>query len=153
MPSKTTLTDVTISIGVDTDALWAKPYPNTSEADVDDCTFISDGITTSQYHEPSKNMETEVSRGNKVRWTIASQNVSKIYVSLLSVTHNPTPNNPYYFDHNPLNVEKFGAVDGTIMNIEKLPDEAYSINFKLFKEGGEVRNYTIDPKLKIRTRQ
>lgn len=151
MSTKTTQPDVTISVAVDTDALWAKPYPNTSEADIDDCTFIYDGVTTSRYHEPSKNMETEVSRGNKVRWTIASQNVSKVYVSLLSVTHNPTPNNPYYFDHNPLNVGKFGAVDGTIMNIEKLPDEAYSINFKLFKESGEVRNYTIDPKLKIRS--
>jgi hypothetical protein len=143
--------DITISTAVDTDKLWAKPYPNTSEADIDECTFVSDGISISRWSQPSKSFETEVHRGCTVQWTIASYNVSKIYVQLVSVTHNPTPGNPNFFDHNPLNVGRQGSVEGTIMNIDNLPDENYSINLKLIS-GDTERYYTIDPKLKISTR-
>ena len=144
--------DITISTAVDTDKLWAKPYPNTSEADIDECSFISDRISISRWAQPSKTFETEVSRGCNVKWTIASHNVSKIYVQLVSVTHNPTKDNPNFFDHNPLNVGRHGSVEGTIMNIDNLPDENYSIHFKLLS-GDNVRTYIIDPKLKIRVRQ
>lgn len=144
--------DITISLAVETDKLWGKSYPNTPERDIDDCTFMSDGVSNSPLNHSNKDFETAVTKGMKVKWTIASYDVSKIYVSLLSVSHNPTEGNPNYFDHDPLTAGQFGAVDATIMNIENLPDDNYTINFKLFK-GDEVRYYGLDPKLKISTRQ
>ncbi len=150
--NESTPAQVRISLAVDTDALWSKPYPNTSEKDIDDCTFMSDRISQSPLNHSNKNFETAVTKGMNVKWTIASYNVSKVYVSLLSVSHNPTEGNPNYFDHDPLIVGQYGAVEGTIMNIENLPDDNYTINFKLFK-GDEVRNYPLDPKLRISTKQ
>lgn len=144
--------DRTISIAVDTDALWAKPYPNTSETDIDDCTFISDGTLSSPYRDPKKNFETEVFRNKKVKWTIASQNVSSIYVRLVSVTHNPPPGNPIYFKKTPLEVGSDGSVEGKIMDIDNLPDDNYTIHFNLLK-GNDIRHYPIDPKLRISTKQ
>ena len=147
---KSSSKDIRISVAVDTDALWKKHYPNTSESDIDDCTFISDGTSMNPYNTPKKDFETVVYRGMKVKWTIASQNVSSIGVRLVSVTHNPTEGNPNYFDHNPLTVGQHGSVEGTIMNIGNLPDDNYTVNFNLLK-GNEVRNYGLDPKLKIST--
>ncbi len=144
--------DITISLAVDTDKLWEKPYPNTPERDIDDCTILSDGVSNSPLNHSNKDFETNVNKGMKIKWTIASYNVSKIYVSLLSVSHNPTKGNPNYFDHDPLTAGQYGAVDATIMNIENLPDDNYTINFKLFK-GEEVRFYPLDPKLRISSKQ
>ena len=144
--------DITISLAVDTDKLWGKPYPNTPERDIDDCTFMSDGVSNSPLNHSNKDFETAVAKGMKVKWTIASYDVSKIYVSLLSVSHNPTEGNPNYFDHDPLTAGQYGAVDATIMNIKNLPDDNYTINFKLFK-GDEVRYYGLDPKLRISSRE
>ena len=143
---------VIISLAVDTDALWSKPYPNTPESDIDDCTIMYDGVSQSPLNHSNRDFETAVTKGMKVKWTIASYNVSRVYVSLLSVSHNPTEGNPNYFDHDPLTVGPQGAVEGTIMDIENLPDDNYTINFKLFK-GDEVRFYPLDPKLKINIKQ
>ena len=143
--------DRTIQIAVDTDALWAKPYPNTPETDIDNCTFMSDGVTTNRYNTPKKDFETVVYRGKKVIWTIANQNVSDVGVRLVSVTHNPTEGNPNYFNQNPLNVGQHGSVQGVVLNLDNLPDDNYTIHIKLVK-GTEERTYPIDPKLKISTR-
>ena len=141
-----------ISITVETDELWKKQYPRTPKSDIDDCVAITDDSGFgSPYRSPKKDFETEVYPGKKVKWTIANQNVSRIVVMLHSVSHNPTKGNPYYFDHNPLNVGKDGSVEGTIMNLGNLPDDNYTINFILKNlDTDEKRTYPIDPKLKIR---
>jgi len=154
-PEMTTLDkprDRHISVTVETDELWKKPYPRTPESDIDDCVAIYDeeGLG-SPYRSPKKDYETLVFRGKKVRWTIANQNVSRIVVILNNVNHNPKPpTNPRYFDHSPLNAGKDGSVEGTIMNVPYLSDDSYIINITLKNiDTNATRTYSIDPKLKV----
>lgn len=152
MPNSQNPRDIDITITVDTETLWNKPYPNTTEADIDACTSLSDGLLSSPFGSPSKEFESEVYRRKKVTWSICKLYVTSTKEPELVSVHQSTQNNTLYFNQNPLNVRRDGTVQGVVLNLDNLPDDTYTINIKVIN-GNEERTYSIDPKLKISVRQ
>ena len=119
------------------------------------------------FGEPNANFETIVFMNKKGCWSIekaSNEGENQYYsVSLSKVIHKPNADNPQFFTKDPLEVNPgTGTVCGTIAKNPNLPekDDSYSIEFyvgfrKKTEQGGVVSGmvkFTLDPKLKIRSR-
>ena len=152
--------DRSITLTVKAKELYKKKNYPPSEDQIDaNTSLLEDGGLESRFGDANKNFETNVFMNKKIIWSIALSDPDgddKDYrVHLDYVKHTPEAGNPNFFDSENIIADPVtGKITGTISKNPNLPnkDDSYTINFII--TGPQMsKEYILDPKLKISTRQ